>query len=243
MDEKKRRYQVTIMSAIDELQRIFRGLNRLYFNETLEDVIITIQTDPRRAAYAWISVAKTWNDKTENWYHEINIVAEYLNRDPADITASLLHEMCHLYNLQRGVQDCSRGGSYHNERFKEIALSHGLTCDKSDKYGWTITGPTPELREWVEPNVRKGCFRFQKMKTWADGTPKKPTSSGTNDKGGPSVQKKGKSNIIKYVCPKCGMIIRTSKNADSKIACWPCTFMVNEYNPTDEKSVVFFIRG
>lgn len=242
MNENKKRYQVTIMSAIDELQRIFRGLNKLYFNGELEDVIITIQTDPRRAAYAWISVAKTWNDKTDNWYHEVNIVAEFLNRDPADVTASLLHEMCHLYNLQRGVQDCSRGGTYHNEKFKEAALTHGLTCDHHKTYGWTITGPTPKLREWVETNVRKGCFRFQKMLTWKDGTPKKPTESGDNGKGGPAVEKKGKSNIIKYVCPNCGMICRTSKNADNKLVCWPCTC---EATKTKEEGaeVVFMVRG
>lgn len=240
MDEKKKRYQVTIMSAVDELQRAFRGLNRLYFNGELEDVIITIQTDPRRAAYAWISVAKTWNDKSENWYHEINIVAEWLNRDPSDVCASLLHEMCHLYNLQKGVQDCSRGGSYHNERFKEVALTHGLTCDKSAKYGWTLTGPTQELREWVESNVRKGCFRFMRMQTWADGTPKK-TGDSDNDKGGPKIEKKGKSNIIKYVCPHCGFIVRASKNADGRLVCWPCTR--EKWQNEKDTELAFMVRG
>lgn len=242
MCEQKKRYQVTIMSAIDELQRCFRGLNKLYFNNELEDVIITIQTDPRKQAYAWISAAKTWNDKTDNWYHEINIVAEWLNRDPSDVCASLLHEMCHLWNQQRGIQDCSRGGSYHNERFKEVALTHGLVCEHHKTYGWTITRPTEELKEWVDKNVRKGCFRFQKMLTWADGTPKKPKESGDNSKGGPAVEKKGKSNIIKYVCPKCGMICRTSKNADNKLVCWPCTVETMKAKE-DSTEVIFMVRG
>lgn len=241
MNEKKKKYQVTIMSAVDELQRAYRGLNTLYFDGKLEDVIITIQTDPRRAAYAWISVAKTWNDKSANWYHEINIVAEWLNRDPSDVCASLLHEMCHLYNLMRGVQDCSRGGTYHNELFKEIALTHGLTCDKSEKYGWTITGPTDELREWVKTNVRKGCFRFQRLQTWADGTPKKTKTGDTNDKGGPAVEKKGKSNIIKYVCPHCKTIVRASKNIDNILVCWPCTRQ--KWNEEKDTELAFFIRG
>lgn len=220
MDEKRKRYQVTIMSAVDELQRSFRGLNKLYFNGELEDVIITIQTDPRKAAYAWISLGKTWNDKTENWYHEINMVAEWLNRDPVDVIASLLHEMCHLWNLQRGIQDCSRGGSYHNERFKEVALTHGLLCGHHKTYGWTITSANDETKAWVKENVRAGCFRFSRIMTWKDGTPKKPT--GESDAGKPTVQKKGKSNIIKYVCPSCGLICRTSKDADGKIKCVDC---------------------
>lgn len=243
MNETKKRYQVTIMSAIDELQRVYRGLNRLYFNETLEDVIITIQTDPRRCAYAWISVAKTWNDKSENWYHEINIVAEWLNRDPADVCASLLHEMCHLWNMQQGVQDCSRGGTYHNEKFRDTALSHGLTCAKGLKYGWTITGPTEELKKWVNANVRKGCFRFQKVATWADGTPKKTgDDSGTSNIGKPNIEKKGKSNIIKYVCPKCGLIIRASKNIDYRLVCWTCTAKAWESNGKEDEPV-FMMRG
>lgn len=223
MDQKNKRYQVTIMSAVDELQRAFRGLNKEYFGGELEDVIITIQTDPKRQAYAWISVAKRWNDKTGNWYREINMVAEWLNREPENVIASLLHEMCHLWNLQRGVQDCSRGGSYHNERFKEIALTHGLTCEHSKSYGWTITGPTEELKTWVEANIRKGCFRFQRAAFWADGTPKKTkTGEEAGKDGKPPVEKKGGSNIIKYICPKCGMIVRASRNLDGKVKCVEC---------------------
>lgn len=231
MNKQKKRYQVTIMSAVDELQRAFRGLNKLYFQSQLEDVIITIQTDPRRAAYAWISVAKTWNDKSENWYHEINIVAEWLNRAPENVIASLLHEMCHLWNMQRGVQDCSRGGTYHNERFKETALTHGLTCEHDKRYGWTITGPTKELKEWTKKNVRSGCFRFAKAQTWKDGTPKTGAIEGADGK--PKVDKKGKSNIRKYHCPKCGLIIRASKNIDGKVLCIDCLAKSETHDPNE----------
>lgn len=222
MTENKpsKRYQVTIMSAIDELQRSFRSLNKLYYNGELEDVIITIQTDPRKMVYAWISVAKTWNDKTQNWYREINIVAEYLNRKPEAVIASLLHEMAHLYALQNNIQDTSRGGSYHNQNFRDIAEAHGLLIEHHKTYGWTITKPNIETIEWVKENVRSGCFRFQKALTWADGTARKP--KGEDDSGRPTTAKKGKSNIIKYVCPKCGLILRTSKDADGKISCVEC---------------------
>lgn len=60
---EKRRYPPTIMSAVDELQRAFRGLNKVYFDGKLEDVIITIQADHRKQAYAWISADKRWSDK------------------------------------------------------------------------------------------------------------------------------------------------------------------------------------
>lgn len=236
MDQTKRRYQVTIMSAVDELQRSFRSLNNLYFAGQLEDVIITIQTDPKRQAYAWISVAKTWNDKSDNWYHEVNIVAEWLNREPVDVIASLLHEMCHLFNLQRGVQDTSRSGTYHNDRFREVAVTHGLLCERVDKYGWALTKPTEELAEWTKTNVRPGCFRFRKASTWSDGTPKTGVSEGKDGK--PKADKKGRSNIRKYVCPRCGLIIRASKNIDGMVMCMKC---LRETEAADPASCIFVL--
>lgn len=110
-------HEVTILSAVDELQRAYKALNTKYFAGQLEKTIITIQTDTTSTANAWISVGKVWSDKDQRDYREINLVAEHLNRAPELVIASLLHEMCHLYNLQRGVQDCSRSGTYHNQVF------------------------------------------------------------------------------------------------------------------------------
>lgn len=218
-------YKPTIMSAVDELQRAYKALNKEYFGNALEDVIITIQTDPRKQAYAWISIAKTWNDKAGHEYREINMVAEWLNRPSEQVIASLLHEMCHLWNMQKNIQDTSRNGSYHNTKFKEAAETHGLKCAKSEKYGWCITSASEELKEWVEENTRKGCFRFRRKLTWADGSERISKGKGNNEQdenGRPAIERKGKSNIIKYICPKCGMIVRTSKNADNKIMCIDC---------------------
>lgn len=219
-ENKKRKYQPTIMSAVDELQRCYRKLNAKYYGGELADVVITIQSDPKRAAYAWITVGKTWNDKTENWYHEINMVAEYLNRNPEEVIASLLHEMAHLYNLMNGVQDCSRGGTYHNEKFKKAAEEHGLTVEHNKKYGWTITKATDETKEWVKENVREGCFRMRRGAFWTDGKPK--VTTGEDESGKPKVTKKGGSNIRKYICPGCGLIIRASKDITGKVKCVDC---------------------
>lgn len=219
MEESKKKYQPNIMSAIDELQRCYRKLNAKYYGGELEDVVITIQSDPRKMAYAWITIGKAWNDKTENWYHEINMVAEYLNRDPDQVIASLLHEMAHLYNIMKGVQDCSRGGQYHNSNFKETAENHGLIAEHDKRYGWVITKATEETKKWVSENVRSGCFRMKRGSFWADGKPKK---SEGEDGGRPKVTKKGGSNIRKYVCPKCGLIIRASKDITGKVCCVEC---------------------
>ena len=73
--------------------------------------------------------------------HEINIGAGTLSRPIEEVAATLLHEMVHYYNHVKGVQDCSRGNTYHNRKFRDAATAHGLIVDHHEKYGWTITSP------------------------------------------------------------------------------------------------------
>ena len=100
------------------LEKIFRTLNADWFSGELEEPIITIQSTPR--AYGHVTVAKTWKRKDED-RHELNLGAETLNRPIEEVVATIMHEMVHLYNIANGVQDCSRGGTYHNKRFRDEA--------------------------------------------------------------------------------------------------------------------------
>lgn len=105
------------------LEKIFRALNADWFGGELEEPIITIQSTPR--AYGHVTVAKVWKRKDQQ-RHELNIGAETLERPIEEVVSTIMHEAVHLYNLAHGVQDCSRGGSYHNKRFKEEAERRGL---------------------------------------------------------------------------------------------------------------------
>ena len=64
--------------------------------------------------------------------------------------------MVHLQNLQDGVQDTSRSGTYHNKKFKETAEAHGLTVEKGEKYGWHKTTLSPEALEFVQSLGKQG---------------------------------------------------------------------------------------
>lgn len=128
------------------LEKMFRALNRDFFGGELEEPIITIQSTPR--AYGHVTVAKTWRRK-DDWRHELNIGAETLERPIENVAATMLHEMVHLYNLAHGVQDCSRGGAYHNRKFKEEAERRGLVIEHDERYGWTKTSPSDELLEYI----------------------------------------------------------------------------------------------
>ena len=118
--------------AAGYLNKIFDLLNETYFESTLSRPTITIQSTPK--AYGHFSLREdTWVSKLGGT-HEINIGAGTLARPIEEVAATLLHEMVHYFNYEHGVQDCSRGNTYHNKRFKEAAESRGLIVDHSEKY-------------------------------------------------------------------------------------------------------------
>ena len=211
--------QITIFSAIDELQRNFKKLNEIYFNSELEKPVITILTDSMGGAYGWISVHKVWSSKDNKYFREINLCAEYLNRPAEFVITTLLHECCHLYNIQNDIQDTSRSGTYHNAKFKEIAEKCDLIVEKSDKYGYCITKPSDKIISYVKENCRVGCFKLQRQKTYKDGTPKTTT---TGADGKETTTSRTKQSMRKYACPACGLIIRASKDVSNKLLCIDC---------------------
>jgi len=209
--------EITIQSAIDELQRMFKLLNKTYFGNELERPVITILTDTTSGAYGWITVNKVWSSKDSKWYREINLCAEHLNRPVELVITTLAHEMCHLLNIQRGVQDTSRAGTYHNREFKAVAEAKGLIVGKDAKYGYCITTPSPEFTELVKKHCRAGCFKLERMKTYRDGTPK-VTKTGTDGKE--KTISRTKQSSRKYICPDCGTIVRATKEVN--IICGDC---------------------
>ena len=209
--------QVTIQSAIDELQRMFKLLNATYFDNELERPVITILTDHTGGAYGWISVNKVWSTKDDAWFREINLCAEYLNRPPELVITTLGHEMAHLWNIQKDIQDCSRKGQYHNAHFKAAAEMAGLIVKQHHTHGWCITEPGPEFTDLVLKNCRAGCFKLERMKTYRDGTPKvtKPGEDGKE-----KTVTRTRQSYRKYVCPGCGLIARTTR--DAVLLCGKC---------------------
>lgn len=218
--------KITIQSAIDELQRMYRFLNDRYFDNELETPVITIHTDTTSGAYGWITVNKVWSSKDEKWFREINITAEHLNRSADLIITTLLHEMCHLYNIQHGIQDTSRGGTYHNGEFKKACEARDMTVEKSDKYGYCITKPTERLTQLVNEKCRVGCFKLERKKTYRDGTPKITIGGGNNGKE--KTISRTKQSSRKYTCPSCGLTVRATKDISGKLMCVDCSCQLIE---------------
>lgn len=194
------------------LNKIFDLLNAEYFESTLSRPTITIQSTPK--AYGHFSLREdTWVSKIGGT-HEINIGAGTLARPIEEVVATLLHEMVHYYNYENGVQDCSRGNTYHNKRFKDAAERRGLLISHSDKYGWSHTQPSEDLLDFVINNdltdILLNRNEFTSFQIGGTGT-----HSGNLGGATPKT-----SSTRKYVCPCCGMSVRATRTV--RIACIDC---------------------
>ena len=196
------------------LNKVFDILNEEFFECELSRPTITIQSTPK--AYGHFSLREdTWISKVGGT-HEINIGAGTLSRPIEEVAATLLHEMVHYFNFVNGVQDCSRGNTYHNRKFRDAAEAHGLIVDHHEKYGWTITTPSDELLEVILKyelsDILINRNEFSGFHVGGTGTHNgAPTVVGITPR---------KSSSRKYVCPCCGMSIRATR--DVNVACLDC---------------------
>lgn len=105
---------MTISQTTKFLEDAFDALNKEYFENTLPKPIITIQSSPR--TYGHFTTSEVWRDgQRKKSFYEINIGAERLDRPIASTMATLIHEMVHYYCHLNGIQDTSRGNTYHNK--------------------------------------------------------------------------------------------------------------------------------
>ncbi len=197
-----------------QLEKLFRMLNTDFFDGQLEMPVITIQSTPR--AYGHYSVFPIWSIKGAELKHEINIGAGTLDRPIEYTVATLLHEMCHMYNgtvLQ--IKDTSNGGVYHNKRFKETAESHGLEVTRSEKYGWSSTTPSDSLLDWI---LNNDVQEIQLNRNESTGI--RVGGGNTAANGGRLPISPTKQSSRRYHCPKCGTIIRATRTVN--VLCGDC---------------------
>lgn len=207
--------QTTKMSrAVSQLEHIYNALNTDFFGGALPLPIITVQSKP--GTYGHFTPGKVWQKPDESTY-ELNIAAEVLNYPIEDTIDTMLHEMVHLYCKENGIKDTSRGGKYHNGKFKAEAERVGLECYQCGQYGWN-TRPGDKIveyalsRNWNEIRIgRNSLTGF--IRTGTDGT-ESATGADTQSGG------KRPSSTRKLQCPCCGNSVRATKAV--RIMCMDC---------------------
>ena len=161
--------------------------------------------DRRAIGHFW---PMKWQHRTEGDLHEVILFAEYLNRTPAEVFGTLLHEAVHACNFVRKVKDCS-ASQYHNAEFRKTAHELGLKVKQMAPYGWARTELTEETeKRWAEQieQLGKGIQVFRR------------TSQGKSV----GVQTP-KTRNLRASCA-CGFLIRVSKATieRTEIKCGSC---------------------
>lgn len=72
-------------------------------------------------------------------YGEIFLAGESLERGAVGTLGTILHELVHAYCHANEIQDTSNGNRYHNAKFRDKAEEFGLSIDKADTIGWSVT--------------------------------------------------------------------------------------------------------
>lgn len=196
------------------LEKIFRSLNSRYFDNMIEEPIITIQSTPR--AYGHVTTAKAWRKANGDTRHELNIGAGTLDRPIENVVATVLHEMVHLWHLQNGVQDCSRGGTYHNKKFRDAATERDLSISYDPRIGWSVTEPGDGLIEFI---IEQGWSDIHMGRQ--EGGSWRPTGGATGTGTTMGTPTTRTSSSRKLICPCCKNSVRATK-AEINIICGDC---------------------
>lgn len=210
-----------LKSMQEVLEYGFEVLNRVYFDNELPPIVITIMSSPKTNGH--FSIGKIWRAE-EGHYNEINISAEHLDRPIENIMATLCHEMVHYYCQLNGIQDTSKGGRYHNKNFKREAELRGLSIGYHKYIGYSLTTPTDEFIQVVKENgIEKPLDINRDGEIWTSmgvgGSAGNDGATGIVGIDGKSAKKK--TSTRKYICSGgCGNSFRATK--DIHVLCLEC---------------------
>ena len=213
-------HERTSVVLIEALTRIWSRI-RVYHPE-VPGVMLLAAPSPRGDLSVLGHFAPLrWRGKKQegSHHHEVVVVAEHLDRNPADIVGTLIHEAAHALNFEKGISDCTRS-QYHNQHFKTAATVLGLTVEQVRHYGYAITRLTPETEARYHEDIQHlSDILIHRAKPVTTLGPA-PSGGNTPEKG---QEDKPTSRLRKATCP-CSFIIRVAKSTmdQTVIRCDTC---------------------
>lgn len=84
---------------------------------------------------------------------EVLLAGESLQRGGRATLGTIIHELAHAYCDANDIKDTSNGHRYHNKKFKEVAEDFGLSIERADVIGWSVTDVPDELAEFYADEI------------------------------------------------------------------------------------------
>jgi hypothetical protein len=146
-----------MVAAIADAYEALRGEHR-----ELPDALVTVENPPpaTRRRRAWwapeeiVTRAGGYAGRIVFSYpREGRDAPSVLHQGAEAVFGTLVHEAAHALGTVRGIKDTSRGGQYHNKRYRDLAVELGLSVERNT-HGWSLTKPTPALLSRYRPLIR-----------------------------------------------------------------------------------------
>jgi hypothetical protein len=80
-----------------------------------------------------------WHTSAPDAMPEVFVSGEGLRLGGVEVLGTLLHEAAHALGHVKSIQDTSRGGRYHNAKYRQLAVSVGLDVAQVGAIGWSDT--------------------------------------------------------------------------------------------------------
>lgn len=174
---------------IEAFQAIFNHFNRELFASLLPPVMLVFsrgRSDRTRGHFA----PKRWSDGSAQ-LDEISLNPDALDQPAQAIAATIVHEMCHLWQSIHGKP--SRAG-YHNAEWAQKMETVGLMPSNTGQPSGRRVG-----QQMTHYPIEGGAF----LRAFAQLKRTLPFSSGFKR----AAKSKGDRSKTKYTCPQCGVNI------------------------------------
>jgi hypothetical protein len=218
----------TFTDELAFIEKFIEYAKKAFFENTSKKIVVTLD-DCGSRAYGGVSVEPLFTNGIIQ-YHLLKINPNFLkvNNTIEELIDTILHELIHLYHLEKGLKDVSNQNRYHNKIFKNKAVETGLKVKHLPVYGFNTCGLENHLKEKIlqefinEYNGIDKLFTVESIKSFRQG---QKTQGQGQEQGQKKDGKKSSNNLQVYICPVCGMKARARKNAH--LICGDCMEMMN----------------
>lgn len=149
-----------VNAVVDKARKLHEGIPETVVVLGASGVTRSGQKHGHYAPRSWgtrteVGSGEEGNRAASDLYGEIFLAGESLARGAVATVGTILHELVHAYCYANEIQDTSNGNRYHNAKFRDKAEEFGLSIEKADTIGWSVTTVPPSTEEIYAAEIRE----------------------------------------------------------------------------------------